>query len=77
MNMIKESKIFKNGKTRRTELVGDIIDTILIMCGASHPPANVYDINIELRRCGFILSIPLLKKILEYLVEEKILLHII
>lgn len=67
--MISENRIFnEKGELRVIELVGDIIDTILIIVKVN-PGIDIAKVNLELRKCGFFISHPILSKIWEHLIN--------
>ena len=53
--------LFKNIKPPQSEEEANILDTILIMLATGRLYHNLYEINLELRRCGFYISYPLIK----------------
>lgn len=62
---INEQEIFKsNGEFKLTRDLADLLDTVLFIV-AVNVNSSIYEINLELRRCGFFISHPALVKILE------------
>lgn len=71
--MIEENKIFdKKGELRAIELVGDIVDTIMVIA-IINPGVDIHYIDLELRKCGFFISHPTLRNIKRSLISDGIL----
>ena len=71
--MIARKKLFDSkGKLRETELVGDIVDTILAIYSIGKY-TKMAEVNLELRRCGLFISFPDQKDIINYLTNIHVL----
>ena len=71
--MIARKKLFDSkGKLRETELVGDIVDTILAIYYIGKY-TKMAEVNLELRRCGLFISFPDQKDIINYLTNIHVL----
>lgn len=71
--MIAGKKLFDTqGELRKTELVGDIVDTLLAIYSIGKY-IKVAEINLELRRCGFFISFQTQEDIIDYLTNRDML----
>lgn len=71
--MIARKKLFDNqDELRKTELVGDIVDTILAIYSIGRY-TKMAEVNLELRRCGLFISFPDQKDIINYLTNSGLL----
>jgi len=67
---ISENDLFKsNGEFNLSADLANMLDTILIVL-CVRKMITVTEINLELRRCGFFISHPELKKVLDKLIKD-------
>ena len=67
---IKKDELFKeNGEFNLTQDLANMLDTILIISMVKGA-MDLYNMNLELRRCGFFISHPELKEIVAKLIKD-------
>lgn len=67
---IDETELFKsNGEFNLTKELANMLDTILIVL-IVEKQSDLNKMNLELRRCGFFITQPDLKKVVKKLVED-------
>lgn len=70
MKTIDESDLFDNkGEFNLTKDIANMLDTILIVLIVVDK-TSLHNINLELRRCGFFLTHPELKKVVKKLTKQ-------
>ena len=67
---IDETELFDNkGEFNLTKDLANMLDTILIVLMVEKQ-SDLYTVNLELRRCGFFINHPDLKKVIKKLIEQ-------
>lgn len=67
---IEEAELFdKKGEFNLTKELANMLDTILLLL-IVEKQSDLYSINLELRRCGFFIIHPDLKKVVKKMIKQ-------